>query len=262
MINDSPNYPDHQRLPKLPDHDFPQGSGYLITPCGYMELQQKSDAPTEVQDELGRSHLYTPRTGRMHIVNRSQKFHKMTIQEHINDLLPILENSASEGKTGAVLVVDGGPDWNESSWTVAVYLSRLLRLVDLDFLCLTKYAPKNSASNPIEHGWAPLSKMLTSVRLRSTLDGETQPPSVQSGLNSDQRAEKEAMVFDNAMEEINAFWNGQKFDGHEISSSHQPCRRQSAPYDDYETVHKIISSGSKAKITEDDELHQELLFAI
>ena len=70
------------------------------------------------------------------------------------------------------------------------------------------------------------------------------------------------MVFDHAMEEINSFWNGRKFDGHEISSSHQPCRRQSAPYDDYETVHKIISSGSKAKITEDDELHQELLFAI
>ena len=253
MLNDSPNYP---------DHDFPQGSGYLITPCGYMELTRKADSPRTVKDELGRPHLFTPRTGPVHMVNRSQKFHKMTIQGHVNDLLPVLGESTRKGQTGAVLIVDGGPDWNDSSWTVLIYLSRLFRQINLDFLCLTKYAPKNSALNPIEHGWSPLSKMLSSVRLPSTLPGENRPPSAQSKLTPAERLEKEAQVFDNAMKSINAFWNGREFDGFPISSKHQACTQQSSPFNDYDTVHDIISSGSKARITGNPDLHRELKFAV
>ena len=143
-----------------------------------------------------------------------------------------------------------------------IYLSRLFRQIDLDFLCLTKYAPKNSALNPIEHGWSPLSKMLSSVRLPSTLPGENRPPSTQSKLTPAERLEKEAQVFDNAMKSINAFWNGREFDGFPISSKHQACTQQSSPFNDYDTVHDIISSGSKARITGNPDLHRELKFAV
>ena len=86
--------------------------------------------------------------------------------------VPRMSVISARRKDGAVLIFDRGPDWNDLSWTVAVYLSRFLRRVDLESLCLTKYAPKSSALNPIEHGWAPLIKMITSVRLRSTLQLE------------------------------------------------------------------------------------------
>ena len=252
MVNDAPNYP---------DHDFPQGSGYLITPCGYMRLEKVDDDPNFSHDDLGRAHINTPRTGPIHLVNRSQKFNKMTIQEHVNDLIPIIEATCTtNNKTGIVLLVDGGPDWNDASWTVLLYLTRMFRRLNLDFLCMSKYAPKNSALNPIEHGWAPLSKMLTSVRLRSSLDGESLTPAAQSQLTQTERKQKEALVFDSAMKDLNSYWDGQVYNGHTVSSTHHPCLSEGSPYTDYEHVHPLVSTGTK--LSSKPELLAEIDFAV
>ena len=113
--------------------------------------------------------------------------------------------------------------------------------------CVTKYAPKNSAFNPIEHGWAPLSKLLTSVRLRSSLEYETEPPATQT-------------ITDN--QDLNEYWDGKVFDGHTIRSSHHPCLAPGTPYNDYEQIHQLVSAGSRARLQENPELLSEVKFAV
>ncbi|KAJ8030579.1 hypothetical protein HOLleu_27035 [Holothuria leucospilota] len=105
----------------------------------------------------------------------------------MNDIVTILDQVGPDKKV-VVLVVDGGPDWSAKSLTVLLFLSRLSRQRKLEVLCMTLYGPGQSAFNPIEHLWAPLSKKLACVSLPATLPGEKQPPSKQSGISSEERA--------------------------------------------------------------------------
>ena len=108
----------------------------------------------------------------------------------------------------------------------------------------------------------PLSKMLTSFKLKSTLDGENLPPSSQNNVTAHEKRNKEATLFDNAMVDLKAFWDGQTFDGFRISSSHHPCNHPPEPFNDYETIHPIVSSGSKAKFLKNADIYEEMSFAL
>jgi hypothetical protein len=115
--NDRPNYK---------DHDFPL-PGYLITPCGYLQLQHTdADQDKTYTDSLGRKLYSTSRTGALNIVNRISSFHKSTIETHVNDLLPIVKQHVdTSGITTVVLLTDNGPDWNVNSLVNVLYLVRL-----------------------------------------------------------------------------------------------------------------------------------------
>ena len=71
----------------------------------------------------------------------------------------------------AFLKVDNGSDWNLHSLVNAVYFCRVFKDSKLDVLGIISYAAKYSAFNNIEHLWSPMSKKLSSVILRSVLDG-------------------------------------------------------------------------------------------
>ena len=245
--------------PNLPDHDFPTAAGNKISPVGYMVLESKFPSDTMTEDELGRKHYIFPRSGESHIVNTVQKFHPLTIQTHVNDLTPLLRSRAEKGKTLAVLIVDGGPDWNPRSWAVWLYLTRLFRDSNLDLLCSTSYAPGHSAYNPIEHLWAPLSKQLTGVILPDRLDGEV-PPSKQTNLSAEQRRRKEGDVFDVAMATLNEYWDGSQFDGHRVNCRYQSCLDAEAPYTDYEEISELLKHPGRLRTHK--ELMSELKFAL
>lgn len=101
--------------PNYMDHDFPLG--YKITPMGYIILE--GDLTTHDSkmsyDKTGRLQYNVPQNGKLHIVNRAQKFHSSTIEPHINDLLRILTPEILHQKTILTLIVDNGSDWSPTS---------------------------------------------------------------------------------------------------------------------------------------------------
>lgn len=94
---------------------------------------------------LNDSTTFTHGLGPSFIVNRAQKFHSLTVETHVNDLVLLLEEEKAKGKTMCILVVDGGPDWNPKSWSVLIFMTRLFRMCNMDLLCSTSYAPGQSA---------------------------------------------------------------------------------------------------------------------
>ncbi|VDI57154.1 Hypothetical predicted protein [Mytilus galloprovincialis] len=157
-------YPSGDR-PDFPDHDFPF-PGYLITPCGYMLLCSKSseqNIQNKCQDELNREHYPIYRTGPLTVVNRVSQFHKSTVESHTNDLIPILKEQFSLGKSICIIISDNGPDWTMHSLTNIYFMYRLWKLSKLDALVLNSYCPGQSAYNPIEHAWSPLSDALAAL---------------------------------------------------------------------------------------------------
>ena len=106
-----------------------------------------------------------------------------------------------KGKTAAIIVADNSPDWNPSSLLNAVFYMRLWRDLNLDMLLICSDAAHHSAYNPIEHLWSPLTKKLSSVRLSAVAPGDTKAP-CNMALKSDERKQKEAIVFDEAVKEV------------------------------------------------------------
>ena len=105
-----------------------------------------------------------------------------------------------------------------------------------------------SRFNPIEHGWAPLSRWLAGVSLPNTLPDENKAPAEQSGLTDEELAEKEKTVFDNALKQLNGYWNKKTYDEHTVESiavTSRDCPVQHI-YDDYESVKKLFDSSQKA----------------
>ena len=105
-----------------------------------------------------------------------------------------------------------------------------------------------SRYNLIEHAWAPLSRWLAGVSLDNTLPGEDKAPAEQSGLTPEQLTEKENKVFDNALNQLNGYWNGKTYDGHPVESiavTAHDCPIQDI-YDDYESVKTMFDSSQRA----------------
>ena len=140
-----------------------------------------------------------------------------------------------------------------------LYLQRLFKCLDLDYLCTTCYAPGHSAYNPIEHAWAPMSRKLTGVTLSATLPGEAEPPCQQKIADEQQRV-KEEKVFNKALEELDNFWNGMTFSGHPIYSRGVKCGEEETPFSEYERVHAIVGKASSSEVLRNKDLVEELKF--
>lgn len=99
-----------------------------------------------------------------------------------------------EGRSALTLIVDGGPDWNTGN---CMSFFRLWRDADLDLLVVCSYAARYSAY--IEHLWSPLSKKLGGVRFSSRAAGDNKPPCQVAGIAAEERRQREAEVFDRAI---------------------------------------------------------------
>ncbi|KAJ8020324.1 hypothetical protein HOLleu_39890 [Holothuria leucospilota] len=64
--------------PNVPDHDFPIGKGYKITPSGYMILKSKPGFQKTTQENLGRTVYQFPRTGPSFLFNRVARFRSVS----------------------------------------------------------------------------------------------------------------------------------------------------------------------------------------
>ena len=177
-----------------------------------MELPE-SDVTSDIQDKHGRRHLKYPHTGPMVVYLRNNIFHNSTCLEHVNDLFPICSKAVKNGKGVFIAFVDNGPDYNPTSVKNILLYSRLWRQSGLDFLVVGSHASGDSAYNCIGHGWALLSRRLTSVTLSATLEGEELPPCKNAKLADQEKREKEAIMLDIAADDVSKYWTSADFDG-------------------------------------------------
>jgi hypothetical protein len=171
-------------------------------------------------------------------------------------MIPLIRAVVSEGKTVVTLIVDGGPDWSASSLLNSLYFMRLWKTCNLDMLCVTSFAARYSAYNPIEHLWSVLSKKLASVQLSAVATSDDKAPYYISGITDEQRKAKESQVFDDAIEEIaDVHWNNAVFDGFSITPVPVKCS------DHFASDHDIVSKFLKAPLKEirDGSTHTVLL---
>jgi hypothetical protein len=265
--------------PDYPDHDFPYPNSKII-PSGYMRLEKplrsrsqspenttfttitkkrsKSLSPTRhndksvqefKRDKHGRLHIIYPRTGTLHVYNYPGKFHSTTSMTHSRDLKKILQSDIlRENKAAVAVLCDNGPDWSFKSQLTIFYMGRLWRDMDLDYLTVCSYAPRHSAFNMIEHAWSKLSKLLVGVTLSAMLPGEDRPP-FQQKLSEQELHNKEALVFDKAVDDLNSYWSGETrtYDGFRIQSEGVKCIDSNLEADkiEYEKVKKFFKMGKK-----------------
>ena len=74
-----------------------------------------------------------------------------------------------------MLLADGVPDFSPEHVLNFVYYFRLFVKLSADMLCVSTYAARYSAYNPIEHLWSSMSNRLTGVTFPVKLQGESNP---------------------------------------------------------------------------------------
>ena len=148
-----------------------------------------------------------PTRSKATIVNRSPH-NPCHVSSHINDIINVLNvgGHVQQGRSLLVLMADGGPDFNVNHAVNELYYGRLFKQCKLDALIATSYCPGHSALNPVERLWAPCTRALTSASIPAALPGEW-PPCHQSKLTEQDRLNKEKVVFNNVMVDINNYWS-------------------------------------------------------
>lgn len=103
-------------------------------------------------------------------------------------------------------------------------------------------APGLSRYNPIEHLWSPCSKFLAGVQLSPHLPDESVAPASQN-IPAEEKAEKEKVVFSNALDRLDQYWDGKIHDGFKITSKGmKPGEEDDISMDDYSAVQDMLGS--------------------
>ena len=91
--------------------------------------------------------------------------------------------------------------------------------------------------------WSPVSNALAGVILSSCIPGETVPPAKQStkSLSPVEREQKEAIVFNNAMQSCADHWKDLTFDGFPVNATVVKCNEDELKFKDYETIKEFLS---------------------
>ncbi len=232
-------------------------------------------------DRHGRQRQVVPTAGRARVVLRAAKFHVSTSANWVRDVFSMWLDTppALRPSDGVLLSVDGGPDLTPSSVVNMLMFGRLWLALGLPMLAVVTHAAGWSALNWIEHLWAPLSNALTGVRFSPCIDGETSPPAMQSSLTHAERSDKEAKVFDRALQQMKHIFERVVWAGHRVAAFVIPCQDKAATVDapanavhdsptpprtdDYGTVHDALQTATADRISHSPALRairDELVF--
>ena len=227
------------------DHDY-LTTGYAISMSGYMEVDHP-DNPVYYDDEHGRKHVETGSAGKSTLWLRSTKYGKPDVDTQVKDLMQLLEEKLAAGTLPGVVhvTVDGGHDFNTTRLATVFLYGLIFQKFGLEGLILVRRAGGLSAFNDIERLWAFLSKRLANLLVPATLPGEKMPPSEQE-LDEDALLDKEAQVFDRAMDAITTELNGREIPGLAFNK-HKV------------TVHKVYTKDGAAYMANRDMRHETLV---
>ena len=165
---------------------------------------EKSSSKT---DKLGRPHVSYPHTGPAVVYLRNNYFHANTCLEHINDLLPIVDEGVKKGKTCLTVIGDGGPDNNPNSCKNEMLYAKLWEKSGLDMLVVTCNAAGWSTMNPIEHLWSPLSSSLASVKLKCSFREDGVAPCNDTKLTPEEQISQNKKILNQGAQDISAYWS-------------------------------------------------------
>ena len=241
-------------MPHYGDHDFPIPN-YLIEPDGYLLLQSKSQMPVTIKDKLGRSVTEVPATGPMWIFNRCVKNTSTHCASHINDIRKILRTNPELKRPVFAAITDGGPDWTPKSNINQFFLGRLWRDESFEMVVCVCEPAGLSRFNPIEHMWSWWSRQLAGVRLSTCLPGEN-IPLINQHLPAAEKAEKEAEVLRNALDEVNTYLNDKTYDNFRVCSV-PVYTDDDGTYQDYTSVKRMLNAS--LKIIREDKALGDLL---
>ena len=173
-------------------------------------------------------------SGPTKLVLRSVKFSPSNLINHVNYLLPKLDALAAEGRGVVFLKGDNGGDRHLANLVDPIYFCRLWKQPKLNVLEIVSYAARFSAYNNIEHTWTPMSNKLTSV------PGD-EAVSYKLGISRNEIQQKEADLFDNAMQLITDKYRSEAvFKGSEVTAMMEPSLVNSHPCNDFKRVHDLI----------------------
>ena len=140
-----------------------------------------------------------------------------------------------------MVIGDNGPDMDPDGYVNLVYWGRLWRDTNLTRMVCVTYPAGQSAYNPIEHCWSPLSNALTGVTLPAVLPGEVKPPHKQSGLTADEKTQKEIKMLDKAAEILSGCWNNLTYDGNAVLPIPIPSVGDGGCYNDHDDVEAFVN---------------------
>jgi len=232
--------------PTTPDHDFPISEKLLITPSGnqlilifylinigYLELDLKTET---LKDKYERTFYCKPANSQLHIVNRPFYFVSTSAFSHAKDIYQIIQAKANKPSVLA-LTSDNGPDFSPNSYLVFIALGRLWKLIDLDQLFISSYAPYNSRYNSIEIAWGTMSQALAQIVLC---------PQAKEYI---QREGGRVEMFRIAMAELDSIW-GKTYYAEKLVQTRSidplDAEYQDNPFSDYESVKDVLNKGEKS----------------
>lgn len=136
-----------------------------------------------------------------------------------------------------LLRTDHGSDWDLTILSNLVFMGRLWKDNKMDLLAMVSYAPHNSAFGIIEHDWAIVSQKLAGIIFDPRLqkeDGtrEELPPQKQTKLAPEERVKKEAILFDQILEELESLYQSIHTAGFKATPHTIKCMEPSGPYSD------------------------------
>ena len=105
-------------------------------------------------------------------------------------------------------------------------------------------APSLSRYNPIKHLWEPCSKWLAGVSFSACVDGESVPPAHQI-ISATEKEEKEKLVFEKALSDLDDYWNRKSHDGFHVISK-GITEAYGTQYKDFDEVKEMLKSSNKA----------------
>ena len=107
-----------------------------------------------------------------------------------------------------------------------------------------------------------MSRVLVGVTLPIHLPGEDKAPCEQKGLSPEKLRAKEVQVFDKAIDELNDYSTGRKYDGFDIHPVAVKCDGDEEPYSDEAELQKFIHAGIREIEASYVDLLEELQFLV
>ena len=107
------------------------------------------------------------------------------------------------------------------------FWGRLWRTTGCPLFFVATHAAYWSALNEIEHLWAVLVNILVGIQFSATVPGEDKAPCDNRTFSPEQRTAQEAVVFDNALEQLRGILSSAKWCGRQVQCRIVPCLPQS-----------------------------------
>ena len=120
-----------------------------------------------------------------------------------------------------------GSDLTPDSIVNLFFWGRLWRTTGCLLFFVATHAAYWSALNEIEHLWAVLVIFLVCIQFSVSAPGENKAPCDNRNLSSEERTAQEAVVFDNALNELHGILSTATWCGHRVQSRIMPCLPES-----------------------------------